>query len=657
MSEKPDEGMSCCSVRKKAPEEPSENSRKEQSTFGKILEFLDSVRGQVILASISAVAIILSVIPSVASAVPFHLAWIAIVLCAPERFIEAFKALRKKRLNADVLISTAIVATIITGEIFAGGEVALIMSLGHLLEEWTIGRTRAGIEKLIKMTPKTARRVQGDEEIVVSLEEIKAGETVRVLPGESIPVDGVILSGNTSVEQQLMTGEPLPVDKTVGDEVFAGTINRFGVFTMKAEKVGEDSTLAQMIRLVNEAEMQKAPMERITDRFASFLVPCAIAVAIIIGLIWWNPILAVTVLVVFCPCSLVLATPTAIVAAIGNASRYGILIRSGDVLEKLGRIKTVAFDKTGTLTQGKPILSAVVSLQEERSEEALLSLAASIEQESDHPLSRSVVEAAKERGVRIPPSGEDCRVVPGRGVVGETGSGETVLIGNEKLLKENEIIIPKNALDEAEPFLKNGATIVWVAVRSKTVGFLVLEDTVREKAGAVVKKLQDEGLDVMLLSGDNVKAVENCAKLTGIETVHAELLPQDKQRLIRERSGKENGMIAMVGDGINDAPALKTADIGIAMGKMGSDLAIEAADVVLVGDDISRVPYLIGLSRKTIRTIIGNIAFSMGINFVAVSLTAANILTDPAIGALIHNTGSLFVTLNASLLLMLKMKD
>lgn len=648
----------CCSVRRPLPDEKPEDDL-PKSGFSKIKtrfnHIFHSVRFQVLLAVISAAALILSLFGSVAAMFPFHLGWIAILLCAPERFFGAIRALWRRKLSVDVLVSTAIAATIYNGEIFAGGEVALIMALGHLLEDWTVGRTRSGIEKLIKMSPKTARKVAGFEEIMLPVEEIRVGDYLKVLPGESIPLDGTIVNGNTSVDQQMITGEPLPVDKSVGEEVFAGTLNRFGAFTMRASQVVENSTISRMIQLVRSAEMKKAPMERITDRVASFLVPCAIVLALIVGLVLWNPTPAVTILVVFCPCSLILATPTAIVAAIGCASRYGILIRSGESLERLGKISALGFDKTGTLTLGSPQLTAAVSVDSDRSDEDFLALAAMIEQESEHPLSRYIVATAKDRGIRIPDTCEDSRVVPGRGIHAELVSGETVLLGNEKFLHENGIEIPNEALEAANPHIGNGATMVWGAVRSKVVGFIALEDTLRETAAATVRQLKDEKIEVILLSGDHANAAENVAAKVGVNSVYAGLLPHDKERIIEERLAGGTA-IGMVGDGINDAPALKAADVGIAMGKMGSDLAIEAADVVLVGDDIARLPFLVKLARKTNRTIILNIALSMSINFIAIILAVMELI-DPVIGALIHNFGSVAVTLNASMLLGTRMKN
>lgn len=641
----------CCSVREnQVKEEPS-------TAWERFLTTMKSVRMQLILATISGLSLLYSFFGAWEGVFAFHPAWIAIVVSGTPLIWGALKALRNRRITAGVLVSTAIVATIITGEIFAGGEVAFIMMLGHLLENWTIKRARAGIEKLVQLTPRTARKIvpEGDSEreILVDASEVRTGEVLRVLPGESVPVDGIILSGDTSIDQQLLTGEPLPVDKSAGEDVFAGTINRFGSFTMKATKVGEDSSLARMIQLVREAEMKKAPMERITDKWASILVPVAILTAVLVGIFTQDIKRAVTILVVFCPCSLILATPTAIVAAIGNAARYGILVRSGAVLEQLGKITAIAFDKTGTLTEGRPRLQVVKPLSSSWTEDSLLNLAGSLEQFSDHPLSQCITEAVKSRGIPLNRKIEETRVVPGQGITGsllENGSEPIrIFIGNEKMLRENGVDLPESARNQSEPFILEGASVVWIALGSELCGFLSITDSLRDNAAKTVADLKNEGIDVLLLTGDHSRAANSIAEKVGITEVHSELLPEDKQRIVAAREDSPK-ITAMIGDGINDAPALKAANIGIAMGKIGSDIAIEAADIALIGDDISRIPFLVELSKKTIRTILSGICISMSINFIAIGLAATGKI-DPVLGALIHNVGSVVVVFNASLLL------
>ena len=648
---------SCCSCRTTETKTP-------ETAWERFGAALHSVPFQLTLTAISGLALFASLFRLLDGVLPFNPAWIAILLSGTPLIWSAIVELSRRHITAEVLVSTAILATIYTQDYFAGGEVAFIMMLGHLLENWTIRRARAGIEKLIRLTPQTARRIQTDQESSQESEipasEVQVGDLLRVLPGEAIPVDGRILSGNTSVDQQLLTGEPLPVDKSAGDDVFAGTINRFGAFTMEATKVGEDSSLARMIRLVREAEAKKAPMERITDRWAAILVPCAILTAILVGLVTQDLMRAVTILVVFCPCSLVLATPTAIVAAIGNAARYGILIRSGEVLELLGKITTMAFDKTGTLTLGKPMLGTVRSLSSDRTDDELLTVAASVEQHSEHPLSRCIVEATQAKGLTLS-NRIEAEVIPGRGIrgtmkpcpkCGPDAPQSKILIGNETLLSENGITLSEATKSEAADCFQRGETVVWVAMDSVVCGFLSLTDTIRPAAVETVNRLKADNIDLVLLTGDNAKSAQNLADQLGLASVHAGLLPEDKQRFVADMQ-KDGKTLAMLGDGINDAPALKTANVGIVMGKIGSDIAIEAADIALVGDDISRVPFLVRLSRKTIRTIIANITLSMTINFFAVLLAASGLI-NPVIGALVHNAGSLVVVFNASLLLGVK---
>ena len=576
-------------------------------------------------------------------------AWVAILLCGVPMLGQGVRDLVRGRLTVSVLVATAIAATISIGDLFAAGEIAFIMTLGEMLEQWTIRRARSGIEKLIRLTPQTARRLEDEHEHVVPLAEIRSDDRLRVLPGETIPVDGIIISGNSSIDEQLISGEPLPVDKGPGDALFCGTINRYGALAMEATGVGADSSLARMIRLVRDAEVKKAPMERIADRWAGYIVPAALLTALCVGLLTGDYVRGVTILVVFCPCALVLATPTAIVAAIGNAARYGILVRSGETLERLGKVDTVAFDKTGTLTRGEPSLSIIRPVDDSMEPDRLLVLAASLEQLSDHPLSLCIVQAARERELAFE-SCEHGELMPGYGMTGCVGERK-LLIGNAALLRNNGL---EPVADGAVEAAERGETLVWIAEIEpvkQLLGFLTVTDTLRSHAADTVRAAKEENCRVLLLTGDHAQAAETVAVRIGIakNDVHAELRPEEKLAAIRQLQ-EQHRCVAMVGDGINDAPALKMADVGIAMGTAGSDLAIEAADVTLVGEDITRVPFLIRLSHKTRATIIGNILFSIIFNIVAVILATAGLI-DPAIGALLHNGSSIVVVLNASLLL------
>ncbi|MDR1142068.1 MAG: cation-translocating P-type ATPase [Planctomycetaceae bacterium] len=613
----------------------------------------------------------------------FDIAWVAILLCGAPIFSEAAEMLRKRRISVEVLISTAILATIFAdiffpeesghhSYIFAGGEVAFIMALGHCLEEWTVLRARAGIENLVRLTPQTARKFENGTETVIPASDVQCNDLLRVLPGETIPVDGEIVSGNTSIDQSLLTGESLPVDRFEGDPVFGGTINRFGSFTLRATRVGKDSSLARMIQLVRNAEQKKAKIERIADRWATFLVPIALITAVAVGMITYLVLgeveeslrRAVTILVVFCPCSLVLATPTAIIAAIGNASRHGILIRSGEALEQLGTVNVLAFDKTGTLTCGQLSLTAVQSFSNDYDANEILALAASVETLSEHPLASCIVNAATVKNLELEQTSE-FEMFRGEGIIVRLAGvaederigkkiGEKIIVGNDRILKRYALELSDFQKTQAEGHFGLGETVIWVARQNKkeqgiVIGFLALADTIRETSKKVVEQIQNNNVEVMLLTGDNDRSAQSIGEQSGIKNIRSNLLPDGKVAIIEEIQ-QFGSSVGMVGDGLNDAPALKTANVGIAMGQVGSDLTVEAADIVLIGDDISRLPFLVRLARKTTRTIFANITLSMSINAVAIVLASSGIM-GPIVGALVHNAGSILVVLNASLIL------
>ncbi|MDR0706169.1 MAG: cation-translocating P-type ATPase [Planctomycetaceae bacterium] len=609
---------------------------------------------------------------------PFDIAWIAVILCGAPIFYNAAATLLQHRISIEALISTAILATILAdmffpadsgrhSYIFAGGEVAFIMALGHCLEEWTIARARAGIENLVRLTPQTARKCESDVETVIPVSEVQCDNLLRVLPGETIPVDGEIVAGNTSVDQSLLTGESLPVDRFEGDTVFGGTINCFGSFTMRATRVGEDSSLARMIQLVQSAEQKKAKLERIADRWATILVPVALITAIAVGTIAYLVLgnaeeslrRAVTILVVFCPCSLVLATPTAIIAAIGNASRHGILIRSGEALERLGTINMLAFDKTGTLTHGQPRLTDVQSFDNNYDSNGILALAASVETLSEHPLAACIVDAATEKNLELSQT-SDFEMFRGEGIMVRlvgVSEGERVVVGNNRILKRCALELSDFQKTQAEERFGLGETIIWVARQNQNspgtvIGFLALADTIRETSKNAVEQIRNNGVEVMLLTGDNDRSAQNIGEQSGITNIYSNLLPDGKVAVIEEIQ-THGSSVGMVGDGLNDAPALKIADVGIAMGRVGSDLTVDAADIVLIGDDISRLPFLVRLARTTKRTILTNIGLSMSINAVAILLASSGMM-GPIVGALVHNAGSILVVLNASLILNIK---
>lgn len=525
------------------------------------------------------------------------------------------------------------------------------MQLGALLEEITVSKARAGIEKLANLTPRTARIITENGEKTVTADEVRPGNILRVLPGESIPADGILISGSTSIDQSVMTGESVPVDKTVGDEVSSGTINRFGAFDMKAEKTGEDSSIQRMIRLVKSADAGKAKIVGLADRWATWIVVIALTAAVLTWILSGKIIRAVTILVVFCPCALVLATPTAIMAAIGCAAKHGFLVSRGDALERLSKVNRIMFDKTGTLTYGRLKTSAVKSFDESISDNRLFELLAACEKLSEHPLAKAVVSSYTESYGEISRKCESFEMLPGLGI-SAISDGIKIAAGNEKLMKKLGIAISENEKTETEKYIKKGCTIIYVAANGIISGFAALSDTIRSDSRSAVRNLCELGIKPMLLTGDNERAAGAAAKVLGIEDVKAACLPEDKLKAISDcRAAGE--FVCMVGDGINDAPALKAADTGIAMGGISSDIAVEAADIVLSNDKISSLPGLIDLSRRMMKKIRLNMIFSMTLNFLAIALAITGKL-NPVIGALVHNAGSVAVIINSAFLLRTK---
>ena len=577
-----------------------------------------------------------------------YFAWVCVVVCGiPLLYLAVWRIIHNRgiaKISSALLISMAMVAALCIGDLFAAGEVAFIMEIGALLEDMTTDRAKKGLKNLIALAPETGRVLRNGQEYTVPVSEIKKGDMLRILPGETVPVDGTVLRGETSVDQSVMTGESLPVDKAPGDDVFSGTVNRYGSIDIAASRVGEDSSLRKLIRMVEEAEKNQAPTQRIADRWASWLVPVALLIAIAAWAVTGEVVRGVTVMVVFCPCALVLATPTAIMAVIGQATKHGVVVKSGEALEKLGKADIMAFDKTGTLTCGHLEFCDVLPLggMEERE---LLRLAASAERRSEHPLGQAIIEKARTESFPLEEV-EDFRMASGKGVTA-TIKGRVYRLGSEKFLRENGVCLDEEDRALLDGLRSEGKAAVIVADEGRVLGIIALSDTLRQEAGEAMQELNRLGVRAVLLTGDHETAARHFAARLGIGEVRAELLPEEKMESIRAL--QRSGPVCMVGDGVNDAPALKTADVGIAMGAMGSDIAVEAADVALMTDDLTRLPYLKWLSDTTVRTIRGAITLSMCINFAAILLSVLGVLT-PTTGALVHNAGSCFVVLLAALL-------
>lgn len=621
----------------------------------KIEELLEwgGVKKDITSLIISALALLASLLDF--NPFPFPVAWIAIILCGVPIILAALLGLITAfDIKADVLVSIALIASIVIGETFAAGEVAFIMQLGALLEDLTVAKARAGIEKLVRLTPRTARKIIDCKEQTVPAELVQVGDILRVFPGETIPVDGRIRSGQTSINQAVMTGESLPVDKGAGDFVSSGTVNQFGSFDMEATKVGEDSSIQRMIRLVRSADAGKAKIVGVADRWATWIVIIALTAAGLTWLISGEIIRAVTILVVFCPCALVLATPTAIMAAIGNATRHGFLVREGDALERLAGVERITFDKTGTLTYGQPQVVAVHSFKEDLPEEELYLCSASAEQRSEHPLGKAVVRSYKSTFKRELYEAQRFHMLPGRGVQALI-DGREITAGNPKLFSEKQIGIGDNMLKKAEEYLNDGCTVIFVAIQNETAGIIALADTLRQDAVTTMAEVKKTGVIPVLLTGDNENAAGHIARQLHIDEVHFGCLPEDKLKWI-DSYQKNQKQVCMIGDGINDAPALKRSYVGIAMGGSGSDIAVEAADIALINDEIKELPHLLRLSKRMMLTIKCNLTFSMALNFIAVVLAIAGIL-NPVAGALVHNAGSVIVIVNSAFLLKWKKRN
>ena len=594
------------------------------------MNFTRDEKIDILLIIISAISVIGSFILSLD-----YIAWIAVILCGVPIFKECVKGLITEfDIKADLLVTIAIIASIIIGEVFAAGEIATIMAIGGFLEEYTVSKTQGRIEELVKMSPQVATRIKNGIEEKISVEKVQIGDMLKIVPGESIPTDGIIINGETSIDQSTLTGESLPVDKKENDKVYSGTINLYGSFTMKTTKVSHDSSLQKLIRLVESSKPENAKIVRQADKWATIIVVIAFTTAILTYLFTFEIIRSVTILVVFCPCALVLATPTAIMAAIGNLTRHGILVKDGESLEELSHVDEFVFDKTGTLTYGKPEVVKVIS----DNPKEMMYLLASLESKSEHPLAKAIVKYYSANNLA---EVNDFKMHIGKGVTGNINNN-LIIAGNKELLELKKIKIDFKNCSE------NGKTEIFVAKNNEYLGKILLADTIRKRSPETIRNLKRLRIKTTLLTGDNEKTANFIAKHLKIRNVRSNCLPEDKIKYIKNEQILGH-KVAMIGDGVNDAPSLKKANVGIAMGNIGSDVSVEAANIALINDNIEDIPHLVGIARRTIRTINISIAFALILNIIAMGLAILGLL-NPIEGALIHNIGSVIVIIYSSTL-------
>lgn len=550
-------------------------------------------------------------------------------MCGLPIIKEAIEALiHEKDIKADLLVSIAIISSTIIGELFAAGVIALIMTIGGFLEEYTVSKTQNEIKNLINITPTTATLIKDNNtEKKINAKDIKTNDIIKVLPGEIIPGDGIIIDGNSSINQAALTGESLPVDKSTGDEVFSGTINLYGSIIIKATKNGEKSSVNQLIKLIESSKPENAKIVKAADKWATWIVTHEI-------------LRSVTVLVVFCPCALVLATPTAIMAAIGNLSKKGILVKDGESLEELAKVNDLILDKTGTLTCGEPEVSEIISCNDKYSKKEIIHILASLENKSEHPLAKSIVKYYKNHENKTLKEVNDFEIIPGTGVKGKIRNDE-LIAGNRKIL---------NKTYETE--LDDETTAVYLCKNNQLIGAVLLSDFLRNNAVEVIVNLKAMNVTPILMSGDNKNTTRNIAAKAGIDNYKYDCLPEDKSNYIKELQLNDK-KVAMIGDGLNDAPSLKKANVGISMGSIGSDISIEASNITLIHDNISDLPHLFKLSRKTLKTINVGIVFALILNLIATILAMFGLL-NPIEGAFVHNIGSVIVIIYASSLLKYK---
>ncbi|MEE9508379.1 MAG: cation-translocating P-type ATPase [Anaerolineales bacterium] len=570
----------------------------------------------------------------------------AIIGGAPIFILAAGNILRDFDLTAGVMVSIAMIAALIVGEYEAAAIVALMMLVGEMLEDFTVARADNALNELANLVPATVTLRQDSEDVEVPIEMVRRGDLVLVRPGGRIPIDGRILKGTAAVDQSSITGESIPLDKGPGDGVYAGTLCHAGALEILVENIGQETTLGNMISLVKQAQETQAPVQRVANKYAQYMAPLAIIIAIVTYFLTKDIIRSITVLIVICPCSLVLATPTAVVAAIGNAAKRGVLVKHGIAMEQIGKVDIVAFDKTGTLTLGEPRLKKTISLNG-MGEQNILALSASAERSSEHPLGKAVVAAALDANLDVVLP-EDFEALPGHGIRAVV-QGRDVLIG-VRMLRQHGIILVETTKAKMRDLEAGGNTVIPIAVDQEVAGLLVFSDTVRPESKNAIQSLKQLGIkEIVLISGDNPQVAEAVGKELTVDRILSQVLPEQKLEFIRRLQAKEL-KVAYVGDGVNDAPALAAADVGVAMGTVGTAIAMETADIVLLTDKIERLPYLIDLSRSGLDVIRNNVIFSMSMNVLAVALSVFGII-GPVVGAVMHEVSALPVVANSARLI------
>ncbi len=584
----------------------------------------------------------------------------AMVLGGWGNFRKAAYSLRRLNFNMSVLMSVAVAGAVGIGQYEEGATVAFLYAVSELLEGWTMEKSRRSIRQLMDLAPKLARVRRNGVETDLPVEDIAVGEIMIIRPGEKIALDGNILHGESAINQAAITGESLPAEKSPGAPVFAGTLNTYGALEVEVTRLVQDTTIARIIHMVEAAQGQRAPSQAFVEKFAAVYTPVVMALAA--GIVFLPPLLAglawqpwiyrgLALLVVACPCALVVSTPAAIVSAIGTAARNGVLIKGGIYLEEMGSVQAIALDKTGTLTEGRPVVTDILPLHS-LSAGDLLALAADVEARSEHPLTNAILEAARKQGHTVVPAA-DFQSLPGRGAQASR-NGEQLLIGNPRLFEERQISL-LTAAPDIEQLQRQGKTVMIIGTSTHLLGLIAVADALRKNSPASIAELKRSGIrHTILLTGDNAATAAAVAAAVGVDEFRAELLPQDKLAAIHELRG-QYGKVAMVGDGINDAPALALSTVGIAMGGAGADTALETADVALMADDLDKLPFLIRLSRQTLTIIRQNIAFSLAVKALAILAVFPGWLTL-WLAILADMGATLLVTLNSLRLLTMKGK-